>query len=587
MPIFIPENILEDILDRIDIVELISGYLPLKRSGRNFKANCPFHHEKTASFMVSADKQIYHCFGCGESGNAFKFLMRYERMEFPEAVEVLAKKAGVILPAGKKEMPHSLSLTTQLYKVNEEALYFYENNLASKSSLAAKNYLLKRGVKEESIKLFKLGLALDKWDSLINYTRAKNISLGLLEKAGLILPKENGGYYDRFRNRIIFPIFDVKSRAIGFGARVLDSSLPKYVNSPETPIYIKGKNLYGLNFAKEAIRQNDSLIIVEGYLDFIMPFQEGMRNIVASSGTALTEDQVRLIKRHTSNIIMVYDGDSAGQMAAMRALDIFIQESVNVRVVSLPAGFDPDSFVRKNGIGAFKEKINNAENLFDYKIKVLKSQYNVKEIEGRSKIAAEMLLTVNKLNNAVLKSEYVRKTAEELNIKEEALLQELNNKANNVFRTRVYAPAQAAVKKIEINPIEKLIIKLMLEEVSLVDYVRQRLCTEDFNSDISHRIVSAVFDLFDQGKNIDRGILLKYLGDETVSQIICEPVVLTVNPEYSKERIIDDCIKRLKDEKIKLRKQDLHDEIKLAQRTGDNQRLNSLMHEFNLLMKKG
>lgn len=587
MSIFIPENILEEILDRVDIVELISGYLPLKRSGRNFKANCPFHHEKTASFMVSADKQIYHCFGCGESGNAFKFLMRYERMEFPEAVEVLAKKTGVILPEGKKEMPRSSSLTTQLYKVNEEAMYFYENNLASKNSLSAKNYLLKRGVQEESIKLFKLGLALDKWDSLINWTRAKNISMELLEKAGLILPKENSGYYDRFRNRVIFPVFDVKSRAIGFGARVLDNSLPKYVNSPETPIYIKGKNLYGLNFAKEAIRQNDFLIIVEGYLDFIMPFQEGVQNIAASSGTALTEEQVRLIKRHTNNIIMVYDGDSAGQMATMRALDIFIQESVNVKVVSMPAGFDPDSFVRKNGIGAFKEKINSAENLFDYKIKVLKAQYNAKEIEGKSKIAGEMLLTVNKLNNAVLRSEYIKKLAEELSIREEVLLQELNNKANSPARPRAYAPAQEAVKKIEINPIEKLIIKLMLEEVSLVDYVRQRIRAEDFNSDISHRIVSAVFDLFDQGKNIDRGILLKYLGDETVSRIICEPVVLTVNPYYSKERIIDDCIKRLKDEKAKLKKRNLHDEIKSAQHTGDNEMLSSLMQEFNILMKKG
>lgn len=587
MPTFIPENILEEILDRIDIVELISGYLPLKRSGRNFKANCPFHHEKTASFMVSADKQIYHCFGCGESGNAFKFLMRYERMEFTEAVEVLSKKAGVILPESKKEMPRSSSLTTQLYKINEEALCFYENNLASKDSLAAKNYLLKRGVQEESIKLFRLGLALDKWDSLINWTRAKSISLELLEKAGLILPKENAGYYDRFRSRIIFPIFDLKSRAIGFGARVLDSSLPKYVNSPETPVYIKGKNLYGLNFAKEAIRQNDSLIIVEGYLDFIMPFQEGVQNIAASSGTALTEEQVRLIKRHTNNIIMVYDGDSAGQMATMRALDILIQESINVKIVSMPAGFDPDSFVRKNGIGAFKEKINSADNLFDYKMKVLKAQYNAKEIEGKSKIAGEMLLTVNKLNNAVLKSEYIKKLAEELNIKEEALLQELNNKANNAVRQRVYAPAQAAMKKIEINPIEKLIIKLMLEEVSLVDYVRQRLRVEDFDSDISHRIVSTVFDLFDQGKNIDRGILLKYLGDETVSRVICEPVVLTVNPDYSREWIIDDCIKRLKDEKMKLKKQNLHDEIKLAQHTGDNERLSILMQEFNLLMKKG
>ena len=337
----IPENILEDILGRVDIVEVISGYIPLKRAGRNFKALCPFHHEKTPSFMVSPDKQIYHCFACGVGGNAFNFLMQYERLEFPEAVEALARKAGVNLPKDQKQDQRAVSLITQLYKINELAADFYAHNLISSQGSSARSYFLKRGLKDETIKTFNLGFAHDRWDLLINYLRAKGISLSLLEKAGLVLAKEGGGYYDRFRNRLIFPILDIKSRVLGFGARVLGDALPKYMNSPETPIYIKGKNVYGLNFAHEAIREEDAVVVVEGYLDFIIPYQAGVHNIVASLGTAFTPDQAKLLKRYTHNVVMVYDADKAGELASLRSLDIFIDEDMNVKVASLPLGSDP------------------------------------------------------------------------------------------------------------------------------------------------------------------------------------------------------------------------------------------------------
>ncbi len=349
----IPENILEDILNRIDITELIASYIPLKRAGRNFKAVCPFHHEKTPSFMVSADKQIYHCFGCGAGGNAFSFLMQYERLEFPEAVEVLAKKAGVVLPKNKEDS-RGASLATQLYSINELAGEFYASTLNASCGAVVKDYLLSRGIKPETIKTFKLGYAQDKWDSLINYLRGKGINLSLLEKAGLILAKDSGGYYDRFRHRVIFPIFDIKSRILGFGARILpvqeksgnDNSLAKYVNSPETPVYIKGRKLYGLNLAKDAIRDLDCVAVVEGYLDFIIPYQAGVHNIVASLGTALTVEQARLIKRYTNNVVMVYDADCAGELATLRSLDIFIDEDMQVKVVSLPNGLDPETVLR-------------------------------------------------------------------------------------------------------------------------------------------------------------------------------------------------------------------------------------------------
>ena len=582
----IPDNILEDILSRVDIVEVISGFIPLKRAGRNFKATCPFHHEKTPSFMVSPDRQIYHCFGCGESGNAFKFLMRYERLEFLEAVQTLAKKAGVSLPEIHKQDSETTSLITQLYKINELAASFYENSLdLSPGQGQAKDYLLKRGLTSESIKRFKLGVAADKWDALISHLRLKSISLSLLEKAGLILAKESGGYYDRFRNRIMFPIFDIKSRVLGFGARVLDDTLPKYVNSPETLIYTKGKNLYGLNFVRDSIREKDFAVVVEGYLDFIIPYQEGLKNIVASLGTALTLEQVRLLKRYTHNVVMVYDADAAGELATLRSLDIFIEEEMNVRVVSLSKGFDPDLFVRKNGIASFKEKIDGAYNLFDYKLGVLKSRYDSKEIEGKAKISSLMLETIAKLKNAVLKSEYIKKLAQDLDIGEDALLQEIKK----VKEQRPYVDSRDALNKktLNINPTEKLLIKLMLEETEFVERIRKSLEPADFQDERISRIVSIMFDIAAQGKNIEPHLLINYLGDEDIAQIVCESMFMPEDLSVQhKEKIIDDCVERLKSKKLRLKRQHLHDQIKIAQNSGDEERLNRLIEEFHYLIKK-
>lgn len=585
MPGLIPENILDDILSRIDIVELISSYIPLKRTGRNFKACCPFHHEKTPSFIVSPDRQIYNCFGCGESGNAFKFLMRYEQMDFPEAVEVLARKAGVILPQKVAEDNKTQGIITQIYRINELTAEFYTFNFESKEGVKAKDYLLGRGISPETIKALKLGFALDKWDSLINHLRAKGFNLALLEKAGLIVSRDGGGYYDRFRNRIVFPIFDVKGRVLGFGCRVLDNSLPKYINSPETLVYTKGRNLYGLNLAKEAIRDNDFVVVVEGYMDFLLPFQEGLKPIVASQGTALTSEQVRLLKRYTNNVIMVYDSDIAGELATLRSLDIFIEEEVNVRIVSLPKGFDPDSFVRKQGIGEFRKEIENALDLFDYKLKVLKSRYDIKDTTNKAKVCGLMLETINKLKNAILKAEYLKKLSLQLGVKEEALLDE----AKRVKPARFGQGHKESDKKkpLSISPTEKLLMSLMLEENSLINRIRESLSPQDFVDERICRIVSVMFNLVEQGKEVKPQTLMNHLEDE-VSSLICEPEFLPEGLSLEhKERMADDCLKRIKNEGRRVKRERLHEEIKAAQYAGDEKRLNSLMEEFHLLIKKG
>jgi len=585
MPGRIPENILDDILGRVDIVEIIAGCLPLKRSGRNFKACCPFHHEKTPSFMVSPSRQIYHCFGCGESGNAFKFLMRYERMDFPEAVEALARKTGVILAKDESQEHKESGISTQLYKINELAADYYAHNLNSYAGAKAKDYLLKRGIRQESIQELKLGFAVDKWDGLINYLRAKNISLGLLEKAGLVINKESGGYYDRFRNRLIFPIFDLKGRILGFGGRVLDDSLPKYLNSPETPVYTKGRNLYGFNLAKESIRENDFVAIVEGYLDFLIPYQEGAKNIVASLGTALTVEQARFLKRYTHNVVMIYDADSAGELATLRSLDIFIEEEMNVKIVSLPKGLDPDLFVRKQGIASFKDKMAHAQDMLDYKLGILKSRYNVKEIDGRAKASSLMLETIAKFKNAILKSEYIKKLAEELNIKEEALWEEIRKvKKEKGF----LSPSPAAARRLHsVNPTEKLLMSLMLEENSLIERIKETLDPKDFQDERISRIVSIMFDLVEQGKKVEPQILMNHLGDD-ISELLSESVFLPQQSptEAHKEKVVEDCIQRLKNEKIKLARQKLHEQIKLAQSSGDHERLARLTAEFHSLIQK-
>jgi len=582
---------LEDILSRIDIVELISGYIPLKKAGRNFKALCPFHHEKTSSFMVSPDRQIYHCFGCGAGGNAFNFLMQYERLEFLEAVEMLAKKAGVVIPHTEAGTQDAAGVTTQIYKVNEAAAVYYEGMLNSPAGAQARSYLLKRGINEKIARTFRIGFAPDKWDGLINTLRGNGFSLSLLEKAGLILNRQGGGYYDRFRNRIIFPIFDIKSRTIGFGGRILGAAgnadgadaAAKYVNSPETPVYSKGRHLYGLNVSKDAIRDGDSAVVVEGYLDFIIPYSRGTSNIIASLGTALTREQARLLKRYTNSVIMVYDGDAAGEIATLRTLDIFIEEGIDVRVAPLPKGFDPDSFVGKNGIEKFSGMLAHADNLFDYKLKILRSRYRAGEIEGKAKICSEMLATIKKFKNAVLKSEYLKKLSHELDVSEGALLEELkNSKAEKVFQIndKPLKPRQ------DINPTEKLLIKLMLEENAFIERLRGAVEPADFRDERTARIVSTMLELAGQGKVPEAHKLLNYFGDSETLELICESSIASDVSEDERERLFESCLSRLKSDSSKHRMRLLHEGIKDAQHRGDDDKVNRLLRELNTLIKK-
>ncbi|MDD4878993.1 MAG: DNA primase [Candidatus Omnitrophica bacterium] len=578
------EQVLEEIQSKADIVEIVGSYIPLRRAGRNYKANCPFHKEKTPSFMVSPSKQIFHCFGCGAGGNVFGFVMKMENLDFPEAVRALAEKTGVELPRFTRSQFETSGYALQIYKLNELAASFYSSMLSgTDAGRRAASYLKERGVSDDIAAKAKLGFAPDDWSGLINFAKGKGVSVELLERAGLVMPREGGGHYDRFRNKIIFPIFDIKNRVVAFGARVLDNSLPKYINSPETEVYIKSRHLYGFNFSLQAVKEKDFCIIVEGYLDFLVPYQNGITNIAASLGTSLTELQARLIKRYTKNVVMLYDGDSAGEAASLRGLDIFLQEGMQVRVATLPKGFDPDSFVRAKGAGEFDSLIAGAADLFDYKLGVLASRYDAKRSSDKAKMCAEMLPTIAKVSDAVLKSEYVKRLGERLQVSEGALLSELKK----VRPDREYEPSEelsSSAGKSQAAMAEKIIIGLMLDDPETIAQVKEALKAEDFTDGGTRKIAEEIFSSYGDGKSFKPAQLINKLAESELTALIAEATSLTDDIK-DRAKNLSDCIRWMRCNNGKSRLSELQNLIKAAQMMGDEKRVTQLVAEYSGLVK--
>ena len=411
----ISEEILEKIKSQNDIVDVISERVRLKKAGRNFTGLCPFHNEKTPSFSVSQEKQIFKCFGCGEAGNVISFVMKDKNLSFIEAVKYLAARANIPLEFGNGPRSKSAQKKDLLYKVNVEAAKFFFSNLMNNQK--AKEYFLNRGIKEETIKKFGLGYANDSWNNLMFYLRRKGISDEVLEEAGLIsVNKEKGTKYDRFRNRVMFPVFDYQGKVIGFGGRVLDDSKPKYLNSPETLVFQKGTNLYGLNFALKHNMSERYFVIVEGYMDLISLHQHGITNVVASLGTALTINQARLLKRYADKVVISYDADVAGQMATLRGLEILRTAGFDVRVLSIPQGKDPDEYVLKYGPERFQKCVENAISLVEFKVKVLLKELNIENTNDKIKFLNEIAKILAKVTNQMEREIYVDKIAKEYKI---------------------------------------------------------------------------------------------------------------------------------------------------------------------------
>ena len=499
----ISEEILEKIKSQNDIVDVISERVRLKKAGRNFTGLCPFHNEKTPSFSVSQEKQIYKCFGCGEAGNVISFVMKDKNLPFIEAVKYLANRANIPLKLGNGEQSQSNRKKELLYKVNVEAAKFFFSNLMNNQN--AKEYFLNRGIKEETIKKFGLGYANDSWNSLMFYLRKKGINDGLLEEAGLIsVNKEKGRKYDRFRNRVMFPVFDYQGKVIGFGGRVLDDSKPKYLNSPETLVFQKGTNLYGLNFALKHNMSERYFVIVEGYMDLISLHQYGITNVVASLGTALTINQARLLKRYADKVVISYDADLAGQMATLRGLEILRTAGFDVRVLSIPQGKDPDEYVRSNGREAFLKLINNAEPLIDYRIKKAEEGIDFKNSQSVILYSKRIMDIISDLD-PIEKDVYIKKASENTGIKEQALYDILKIKMKDNRENDFRNNKEEDRSKLYVEPgflkAERTLLKMMLENEEYLQYIEERTSENDFIL-LEHKEIFTVI-ILGKGENIN------------------------------------------------------------------------------------
>ncbi|MBL7068460.1 MAG: DNA primase [Candidatus Omnitrophica bacterium] len=582
----IPEYIIDQVRERTDIAEVISKYIPLKKAGRNYRALCPFHHEKTPSFMVSPAKQIYHCFGCGAGGNVFNFLIKYERVEFPEAVRELAKNAGVTIPETSSAGAQKSSLTEKLHVLNKLVADFYCENLRKGQAQAvSKNYLVKRNINQNLIERFMLGYAPKSWNGLLDFLKKKGYDESVLQKSGLIIEGRNGKFFDRFRDKIMFPISDVKGRIKGFGSRALDNSMPKYMNSPDTFIYNKGNHLYGLNLSWEEIRDKNSVVVVEGYTDLLTPFQHGIKNIAASLGTALTLEQIRLLKRYTNNIVILFDSDQAGENATLRSLDLLVEEDVKVKVVQLPKGEDPDSFINKNGPDKFKELLNSAQDLFDYKLNLLLSRHNAADLEGKALVANEMLPLISKIKNAILQSGYLKRLAEILIIGEADLRRELAKvKPDYSYHYKPYGEPQA--EPLKANMAEKILAGLMLEDRNFVRSVKENLNCGDFKDISIKRIVERLFEYYDMNVTIGVSKLIDCFKDEENVRASISELIATCENLVDKKKNLDDCIQWVKQCGLKDKLKNLCKEIKTAQNSGDESRVVDLVIKYNDMMKE-
>jgi DNA primase len=504
--LFSPET-LERIRAASDIVDIVGSHLPLKRAGGSFVALCPFHKEKTPSFNVNPHRQIFYCFGCHKGGDVFAFVKEFESVDFPEAVRRLAERAKIPLEfeSGGQEQ-QSRHLKEQLLQIHDQVAQRWQNALANEAAgQAARDYLAKRAVSAEAVKLFRIGCAPEAWDDTVNWARSKGLDLGLVEKAGLILRKEGTDhYYDRFRGRLMFPICDEQGRVIGFSGRVLsgDEKTAKYVNSPETPIFTKSKVFFGLDKSKRALVEAEFAIVCEGQLDLIACFMAGVQNVVAPQGTAFTADHARILKRYVNEVVLCFDSDEAGQNAAARSLDHLLAAELAVRVAVVPAPHDPDSFIKASGGQAFKQLIERADGFFDYYLNRLCSTNDVTTDRGRLAVLRAMAEAVHKTANVVLIDTYAQKTALCLGVPPDSVRAEFRK------LRRANAPQSHEIEEAELSQNqgpdltrdEFWLLQLLFKQDDLVEWAADHLDAAWITNPVVQRIVTERFSAFRAGR---------------------------------------------------------------------------------------
>lgn len=565
----ISEEVIEKIKEENDIVDIISEHVRLKRTGRNYSGLCPFHHEKTPSFSVSQDKQIYKCFGCGEAGNVITFLMKLKNLSFVEACEFLAERAKIDLHINEND--NSKNITKKLYDINTEVARFYFNNLRNNTKVI--KYLNDRGLSSKIIANFGLGYALDSWNSLYDYLRSKGVSELDMYSLGLISKSKHGNYYDKFRNRVMFPVFNAKGKVIGFGGRVLDDSKPKYLNSPETVLFNKGTNLYGLNFA---IKNNTtkSFIMVEGYMDCISLHQAGITNAIASLGTALTVSQAKLIKKYTNKVYIAYDSDLAGQNAANRGLDILTSEGLEVKVVDIENGKDPDEFIKKYGKNAFLQLLEKSLPLEQYKINKARKETDFKDEKSLNNFInkiSDILISLSPIERNL----YVKKISEEVNVDETAIYDVLNEKnaKNKKNENKVNRKEKYSLKLYREEPSVKAgraLINLLINKKGF-QYIINELKTENILNEVHKKM----FDLIIENMEMNSETLKKKLelscqdldmNKEFVN--VNEFKLISLEEDEEIKVYVNDCIREIKKSRLEESKKEIMNNIKRLEEQG-------------------
>jgi len=590
-------ELIEEILISNDIVSVVSEYVKLEKKGKDYFGLCPFHKEKTPSFSVVPSKQIFYCFGCGKGGNVIHFIMNIEKLDFIEAIKFLAERANINIPESNgREEQEKVKTKDLLFKINKEAARFFYNKLMSSEGAEARKYLNKRGISEKTTRRFGLGWSLDSWDKLNGYLLDKGFEQDIISKSGLVISGNKSGFYDRFRQRIMFPIFDVRGNVIAFGGRLIKSSEgPKYVNSPETIVYSKGKNLYAFNFAKSS--NNKRLIIVEGYMDVISLNQYGVSNVAAPLGTALTEAQARLIKRYAEEVIISFDADMSGQKAALRGLDILKETGCSVKVLVMEEVKDPDEYVKKYGVDKYKTLIDNALSLPEYKILKLKTGIKAGNTDDKINFLNKAAGILGKIDNTIERELYIRKIAKEYDVSEQSLTAETNkhirkdmNKKRRMFKN---IQAEIPVKGLSTSTYsdkiihdERMLLVLLCMENSVYYKMRDKIGINIFSNEKNREIARILLEKL--GNNIYVGIaeLLNIIKQEDIGDFVriieqdchCDDI----------KRAVEDKIKNLETYRIQNRQNEIIDILNkrhdLAE--GDAEKLKSELRKLTVIIKE-
>ena len=583
-----PQTFIDDLKRQADIVRVIQDYVQLKKKGANWMACCPFHKEKTPSFSVSPVKEIFYCFGCHKGGSVFNFVMEMERVSFPEAIKLVAEKSGVPLPVmvDDSRFQARRQESEEVIELNKWALEWWEQQLESGAEgRIARDYLNGREITDETRKTFRLGYAPDSWDALSSHLRQKGASQDQIDRSGLVAKKEEGGSYDRFRGRLIFPVMDIQGKPIAFGGRTLRNEDAKYINSPETAAYIKGRNLFGLNLTRDEIRRQGFAILVEGFLDLIVPYQFGIRNVVASLGTALTPDQVKLLGRFARKVVVNYDGDPAGVQAAKKAIEILLAEDLEVKILVLPDSSDPDEFIRESGVSEYQRQRGEAQPHIQFVIDQAVRDRKLSNPADKEAAIDEVLPYIRAVRSRIQKREYFDIAMDSLRIGDAALRRELWHS----IRTGAGEGArvgQTTVKRVQVKPTvaEERLLELLLADEGLRRTVLPKLEPGDYDDLPTAPIFRALIDGEREGAVID----FDFLSQKTEGDPIAELLPSLLMSEFenaegdqsdARQLTAERCLNALRLMKVDRRISDLRTEIAAAERNGETERCDKLATE--------